>query len=544
MLTERPILIATGTILCYYVLRFFYRLHWNRSLYKGLHGPPHSYLWGSLLAINEVVRRQPKRVAPQCYQLLVQEKYHLKDYFYADLWPFGPPSLIILNADMLQDFAVRSNLPKHPVIEEFVRHIGGPGNLVTAEGGEWKKWRAAFHPGFSNSHLMTLVPLITDQVLVFVDILTQKAKDNQLFRMEPATTRLTADIIGKVVLDTEFNSQRGSNKLVDTLINQINWQPVAGQVFLREIDVRRPFVMKYNTWKMDRYISRILDARFATRSERGKTKCIIDLALEAYLKENKSDINSKQTKLDPTFKEGAINNMKVFLFAGHDTTSSTICYCYYYLSRDSACLATLTKELDEVLGPDPSPIATSDKLKVEPHLLSKLEYCTAVVREALRLQPPANTARMGQRGFFLRDPETGEQLPTEHFMLWPVNSAIQRSSKYWSDPHSFIPERFMDGAGYNKDAWIAFSKGTRNCIGQDLALMEVKIILAMTVRMFEVKMAYDEVSKLKGDGSGYRSETNGVQEMFGEEAYQVQVGGAKPREGLPVRVSMRNEMGT
>ena len=190
-----------------------------------------------------------------------------------------------------------------------------------------------------------------------------------------------------------------------------------------------------------------------------------------------------------------------------------------------------------MFGPDPTTVA--DQLKDDPHILNRLEYALAVTREVLRLQPPASTIRVGTKGLFLRDPETNEPLPTEHFMLWPVDLGIGRSSKYWPDPHVFQPERYLSPGGYSKDAWISFSKGNRNCIGQELAIIETKVILAMTLRTFDFQATFGELDKLRGDGSGYRSETSGIQEQYGEEAYQIQLGTAKPREGMPCRVWVR-----
>ena len=76
-------------------------------------------------------------------------------------------------------------------------------------------------------------------------------------------------------------------------------------------------------------------------------------------------------------------------------------------------------------------------------------------------------------------------------MIWPVDVGFGRSEKYWGDRHVFRPERYLGPEGYNKDAWIAFSKGTRNCIGQELAIIETKVILAMTLRSFNFQAAFD-----------------------------------------------------
>lgn len=87
-----------------------------------------------------------------------------------------------------------------------------------------------------------------------------------------------------------------------------------------------------------------------------------------------------------------------------------------------------------------------------------------------------------------------------------------------------------------KGAWRPFEHGPRNCIGQEVAMMESKVIVACTVRMFEVRPGYAEWDSLRGRGSG---EMGKGMEVAGERAYQVLVGSAKPREGMPARVRLR-----
>lgn len=141
---------------------------------------------------------------------------------------------------------------------------------------------------------------------------------------------------------------------------------------------------------MNTYVGNIVEKRFASRNTRGRKKHVIDLALEAYLKENHVDDTSK---LDPTFKDAALHNILIFIFAGHDTSSSTICYCYYQLSKHPAALGRLRKECEEIFGMDIG--ETGDKIKADPYLLNKMRYGDAVIRETLRFYPPGNTVRAG-----------------------------------------------------------------------------------------------------------------------------------------------------
>nr|POE49476.1 putative sterigmatocystin biosynthesis p450 monooxygenase [Quercus suber] len=542
---------AIGVILLTLLVRFVQQLHFHRRLFRNLPGPPHSYIWGHLPCINTVLRKMPKRFAPQTLSMFLQEEFGLSDYFYVDSFPFGFPILFIHDPDLMHQMTVQTSTPKHPVVDEFMTHIGGPGNLVSSEGSEWKRWRSAFNPGFSAAHLVTLAPQIIEECNVFCDIMTERAKNKTLFRMEPASTRLTVDIIGRVILDLSFRSQSGPNEFVDAFVKQVQWSSIGAQFNPIElIDFRRPIVQKYLTWKMDRYTSRALDERFASREQRGRSKVVVDLALEAYMKEVKGATGevdlSKIKTISSEFKRAAISNLKTFIFAGHDTTSSTIAYIYYYLAKYPATLSKLRAEHDAIFGPDASNVASH--IQDDPRLLNRLEYTMAVIREALRLQPPASTIRKGTKGFFLHDSKTGEALPTENFMLWPVDVGLQRHPVHWApDPHTFRPERHLSSSGSDASAnytsnpaWVAFSKGPRNCIGQELAILETKIIIAMTVRRFVFTPAFGELDSLKGDGTGYPSDSQGLQTQFGEEAYQIQLGTAKPREGMPMRVALLN----
>lgn len=114
---------------------------------------------------------------------------------------------------------------------------------------------------------------------------------------------------------------------------------------------------------------------------------------------------------------------------------------------------------------------------------------------------------------------------------------LHRRPDYWPDPEEFHPERHLEG-GWNgsqvpTDAYRPFDKGPRNCIGQQLAMLEIRIILALTARRFDFQERYDEwysttKSKPKGD--------NELKAVHGEKAYQVFTVTAKPKDGLPVRV--------
>lgn len=130
-------------------------------------------------------------------------------------------------------------------------------------------------------------------------------------------------------------------------------------------------------------------------------------------------------------------------------------------------------------------------------------------------------------------------------MVWPVLSSMHRDRRIWgADADEFKPERFLPENidKVNPNAYRPFEKGPRNCIGQELANIELKVILALTIREFDVTTAFDQLSQLRNDGSlwaAWKMKTTGPQECYGDEMYQVLMASAKPREGMPARVVRR-----
>jgi cytochrome P450 len=134
------------------------------------------------------------------YAHFLQKEYNLGNFFYFDTWPFGPPILMIIDPDIAAQVTQQHSLGKHPSLGQYLKPLLGQKSMVALDGEEWKRIRAMFNPGFSLNHLMTLVPGIVDNTLTFVETMNNYADKNDVFQLEEEATRLTVDIIGRVVL--------------------------------------------------------------------------------------------------------------------------------------------------------------------------------------------------------------------------------------------------------------------------------------------------------------------------------------------------------
>jgi cytochrome P450 len=81
-------------------------------------------------------------------------------------------------------------------------------------------------------------------------------------------------------------------------------------------------------------------------------------------------------------------------------------------------------------------------------------------------------------------------------MVWINLHTIQRREDLFPSPDEFIPERFLPGPDawqvITKDSWRPFEKGPRACLGQEFAMLEIKIIMALTLRSFDFSSAYED----------------------------------------------------
>ena len=387
-----------------------------------------------------------------------------------------------------------NSLPKHSTIPKYVRHIVGPTSMLFTEGVLWKKTRQLFNPGFSLTHLLTFAPIIVDDASMYCKIIGELADSGEVRPIEEALASLTIDIMGHVVLDYDLNAQTSKNELVEAFRRQISWTPsVISTNPFAGMHPMRPFMHRYYEQKMNTCLGKILDDRYASfdpESRKSSRRPAIDLALDEYVLQQKEEkLGNNRQGADKSFRALAIDQMKSFIFAGHDTTSSTIAYIYLMLSQNPKALEKARAELDSVFGTDVT--QSGDLIKRNPQLTNNMPFILGAIKETLRLFPPAMIVREGHGKLAYE----GNMYDMEGFMVLVSPHTLHRNAEWFPSPDEFIPERWMppphNFQDIPKDVYRPFSKGPRDCIGQQLAILEIKIILAMTLREFDFKEDYE-----------------------------------------------------
>jgi cytochrome P450 len=168
----------------------------------------------------------------------------------------------------------------------------------------------------------------------------------------------------------------------------------------------------------------------------------------------------------------------IFLFAGHDTVATTLTYALWQLGRNPHIQQRMADEVHRL----------GDRMLTGADLPG-LEYTSQVVKEALRLCPPAPTGTRTAT----RDLNVGGYRVPAGTTLAFGRMAVQRDPALWDNALVFDPDRFAPGRAAGRDRWqyLPFGGGPRSCIGDHFAMMEATLALAMLIREVEIDSLED-----------------------------------------------------
>jgi cytochrome P450 len=171
------------------------------------------------------------------------------------------------------------------------------------------------------------------------------------------------------------------------------------------------------------------------------------------------------------------DQVMTLLFAGHDTSTSTVTFLLYELARHPQVLVRLYEEQDRVLGGGPPDFA---------QLHGELPELDMAVDETLRLYPPA---WVGPRKTVREFEFAGHRVPERAYINYS-SWASHRLPDVFPEPEAFVPERFTPErkAALPKGAYVPFGGGSRICIGKRFGQTEVKVVATTILQRFRLEL--------------------------------------------------------
>ncbi|EJD02376.1 cytochrome P450 [Fomitiporia mediterranea MF3/22] len=403
----------------------------------------------------------------------------------------GPNELSFADAEAILPVLGPDGMRRGPL---WVMHVkpGTPPDLVALRDvGEHHERRKLWNHGFTSAAIKDYQPAIASRLLQFVEELRKGGGDDtgihkKSFDLAQWIGYFAFDFMGDLVFGGGFELMHHRDKdglrsmLEDAMkvlgiLEHIPWITKA----LSMLGSEPAQFVTYRNYGTKRY---------DMRKEQGANRR--DLF---HFITNEEGIE----KMDVPRDQG-LNEVFTAIVAGADTTSTVLGGVFFYILSNPAVFSKLQREVDSEF-----PLGEGEPFDAVK--LSAMPYLNAVINEALRLQPPLATSLQ-------RCPleNSGGKWVAGRFILestaiYIPPYVLHRDPRYFSPfPDDFIPERWLDNTHSNDtnnkgnvkfttntSAYIPFSYGPANCVGKNLALLEMRMVVATLIQKFDMKLAED-----------------------------------------------------
>lgn len=194
-----------------------------------------------------------------------------------------------------------------------------------------------------------------------------------------------------------------------------------------------------------------------------------------FLQGHQSDVLGPLSALINLKKEDVLDHIRTFIVAGHETSATSLSWALYYIHSDPYIKNRLLEELNVFFES-----SKEDFLET----VMKNQFLDLIISESLRIKPPVPFVT---RKIINREFQLGSKTLAIGEELGVCISLLHRSEKVWSDPSSFLPDRFFNRK-YSPYEYAPFGGGIRKCIGAELALLELKIIVGFFMKYYQADL--------------------------------------------------------
>jgi len=239
---------------------------------------------GNIGILKEVKKKYPSDIHPQALFTDLNNTYNFPGLFYIDIYPFGEPMVLITNPDVARQVQTSPDVDRHPVFKEVLKGLVGDHGLFSTYGEEWRQQRALFGPAFAMSNLLSLIPGMIEETLIFIDLLTKKAVSGETFSMYQQVAGVTLDAIGRSTINLRLRTQTEHSEIGDAFTKGLKWAPSGATDPWWKILFGK-YYLQYYTNKLDKLLGKVIREHFKNAGKGGSEKSMLDLALKGYLNE-------------------------------------------------------------------------------------------------------------------------------------------------------------------------------------------------------------------------------------------------------------------
>lgn len=410
-------------------------------------GPKGKFIWGHL---------KPYRNNP-----LEFERALARDYGDVVAMRFGPRrAVLVSHPDDIHTVLVQDahKFRKSVIYRELLSRILGNG-LLTSDGEFWQRQRKLAQPAFHHKRIQAYGEVMTAHAARMLE----DWRPGEVRVLNHDMMRLTLGIVCKTLFNADVSGDADRVARALTAVLELVDDALESPIFLPE------------WWPSPRH-----------RQQR-EAKQILDDVVYGFIRQHRaasdtgdllSMLLAAQGEAGERMSDRQVRDEAVTLvLAGHETTANLLTWTFILLAQHPEVETRLHAEVDRVLG---GHLPTVESLR-------ELTYTALVLKESLRLYPPAPT--VGREA--LADIELGGyQVPKGTIVIVPIHVA-HRDARWFPEPEKFDPLRFTkeQEATRPRFAYFPFGGGPRICIGNSFAEMEANLLLAAIAQRYCLRLA-------------------------------------------------------
>jgi cytochrome P450 len=375
---------------------------------------------------------------------------------------------------------------KSPGLRVILHDLAGDG-LFTSEGELWRRQRKLMAPIFTP----TALAQYAEAMRITAERAATAMRPGQEIDLAHETTRIAMTVVGSALFGVDtFDDADELGAALTTGLGWVNGVLASPAIIphILMLDATKRLSAR-TSGRMRRMLQRIgetFESPFLLPGSRSRplreALAVVDGRIHELIAERRRDrtprsdllsrlLHARDADVDGTMSDKQVRDEVITLFvAGHETTATSLAWCFYLLSRHPEVLARVVAEADAG---------------------GELELTTRVFKEALRLYPPLV---MFPRRTLEEVELCGTRLPPRT-LVFVSAYAQHRRADVWPDPDRFDPDRFLPEveATRPKGSYLPFSAGPRSCIGMHFAMMEGPIVLATLLRRHRFEIAAREI---------------------------------------------------
>nr|AVL92848.1 CYP450 [Locusta migratoria] len=349
-------------------------------------------------------------------------------------------------------------------------------SLITASGELWKAHRKIVAPAFSSNVLQEMVPELCRQAERLSSSLAQLA-DGGTLDVFPYVAAAVLEAVCRTTMGAAPTAE-GERRYVQLLARSVAvverkfgqpWLWACHWLYRRTALCRleQDTLAELNAFSSDIVAQRVARRQEAADGAKRDKQVLLDYLLEA---------TESGGRLTETELRDEVNTL---LSAGYETTATTVCFALLLLGMYPRVQDKLAAELDAVFADDPHRLPTAADLR-------RLHYLDAVIKETLRLFPPAPVIHREVESRELKI--GGCTLPVGASVL-ALSFCAHRHPDHFDSPLHFCPERFCEPAGRPRHpfAYVPFGAGARICVGRAYGLLLAKAAVAAVARRLRLE---------------------------------------------------------